>query len=143
MAFFSGLLAVFFPISSDIQQAWVRNSASELFKIFSTTAGLNVSLPEPIFFSDQVSREQAYFLFDRIFSSYQTFEFIPEAGFSMSPEGRGCIIKARWSFRDTRNNSPYLFVVFFYLIPDPGPEGSRASPGPPPWRISEIKAERL
>ena len=140
---FSGLLAVLPPVTKDIQRAWLRNSASELLNIFSRTAALNVSLPEPILFSDQVSHEQAYFLFERIFSTYKTFEFIPEAGLSMSPEGRSCILKARWSFRNTRNNSPYLFVVFFYLIPDPGPPGSRGTPSTLPWRISEIKAERL
>ena len=140
---FSGLLAVLPPVTKDIQRAWLRNSASELLNIFSRTAALNVSLPEPVLFSDQVSHEQAYFLFERIFSTYKTFEFIPEAGLSMSPEGRSCILKARWSFRNTRNNSPYLFVVFFYLIPDPGPPGSRGTPSTLPWRISEIKAERL
>ena len=143
IALFSGLLAVLPPVTKDIQRAWLRNSASELFKIFSRTAALNVSLPEPIPFSDQVSHEQAYFLFERIFSTYKTFEFIPEAGLPTSPEWRGCILKARWSFRNTRNNSPYLFAVFFYLIPDPGPPGSRGTPSTLPWRISEIKAERL
>ena len=143
IALFSGLLAVLPPVTKDIQRAWLRNSASELLNIFSRTAALNVSLPEPVLFSDQVSHEQAYFLFERIFSTYKTFEFIPEAGLPTSPEWRGCILKARWSFRNTRNNSPYLFAVFFYLIPDPGPPWSCGTPSTPPWRISEIKAERL
>jgi len=69
---FSGLLAVLPPVTKDIQRAWLRNSASELLNIFSRTAALNVSLPEPILFSDQVSHEQAYFLFERIFSTYKT-----------------------------------------------------------------------
>ncbi len=140
IALFSGLLALLPPVTNDIQQAWIRNSASELFRIFSQTASLNVSLPEPILFSDQLSREQAYFLFERIFATYKTFEFIPEPGLLTSPEGGGCIIKARWSFRNIKNNSPYLFEVFFYLIPDPGPPGR---PDDTLWRISEIKAERL
>jgi hypothetical protein len=143
IALFSGLLALLPPLTKDIQRAWLRNSAAELHDVFSRTAALNISLPEPVPFSDQVSHEQAYFLFERIFSTYKTFEFIPEAGLSTSPEGRGRILKARWSFRNTRNNTPYLFEVFFFLIPDPGPPGSRHTPGALPWRISEIKAERL
>jgi hypothetical protein len=144
IALFSGLLALF-PVAKDIQQAWLRNSAVELHEVFTKATALNISLPEPILFSDQVSNEQAYFLFERIFSTYKTFEFIPEARLSTSPEWRGLILKARWSFRNTRNNSPYLFEVFFYLIPDPGPPGSRDRLGAPhwPWKISEIKAEKL
>ena len=142
IALFSGLLALLPPITKDIQRAWLRNSAVELHEVFSKTTALNISLPEPVPFSDQVSHEQAYFLFERIFSIYKTFEFIPEAGLLTPPEGQGCILKARWSFRNTRNNSPYLFEVFFYLIHDPGPPASRGAPSAP-WRISEIKAERL
>lgn len=139
----SSFLALLPPLTEEIQRAWLRNSAAELHDVFSRTTALNISLPEPVLFSDQVSHEQAYFLFERIFSTYKTFEFIPEAGFSKPSEPRGRIFKARWSFRNTRNNTPYLFEVFFYLIPDSGPSGSPLAPNAMPWRISEIKAERL
>ncbi len=121
-----------------IERACAADSASALHVLFSRPAGLYVDLPDPISFSDRVSRDQAYFLFERIFAVHRTFEFVPEPELAHVPGRPGFIFKARWSFRDSRNGNPYLFRVFFHLMPrrPVGPDGVF-------WEIVEIKAERL
>lgn len=139
----SSFLAFVPSITRDIGLACSENDARVLAALFSPTAGLHVSLPDPISFSDRLSREQAYFLFERIFAVHRTFEFVPERELTVVPGRPGFIFKARWSFRDTRNDNPYLFRVFFNIRPRPG----AAKPGGPSpgsrWEVVEIKAERL
>jgi hypothetical protein len=139
----SSLLAFVPSVTRDIGRACAGNSAGALAKLLSPAAGLHVSLPDPISFSDRLSHEQAYFLFERIFAVHKTFEFVPERELTLVPGKPGFIFKARWSFRDTRNDNPYLFRVFFYLMPR---QVAMAAGGPSPrtgWEIVEIKAERL
>ncbi len=139
----SSLLAFVPSVTSDIAEACAANDARALAALFSPTAGLHVSLPDPISFSDRLSREQAYFLFERIFGAHRTYEFVPETELALVPGKPGFIFKARWSFRDVRNDNPYLFRIFFQVLPSPDPP---ASGGPSPgtgWEIVEIKAERL
>jgi hypothetical protein len=139
----SSLLAFVPSVTRDIGQACAGNSAGALAKLLSPAAGLHVSFPDPISFSDRLSHEQAYFLFERIFAVHKTFEFVPERELTLVPGKPGFIFKARWSFRDTRNDNPYLFRVFFYLMPRqvaPAAGGSSPRAG---WEIVEIKAERL
>lgn len=138
MVSFSALLISFFlalvpSVTLDIGRACSENDARALAGLFSPTAGLHVSLPDPFSFSDRLSPEQAYFLFERIFAVHRTFEFVPERELSVVPGRAGFIFKARWSFRDTRNDDPYLFRVFFHVMPGPGAK----------WEVVEIKAERL
>ena len=131
------------PVTGRIERAFVRNDAGTLYAILSKATALNISLPEPIGFSDQVSHEQAFFLMDRWFSRFKTFEFESEDRLSSLPGRKGCILKSRWSFRDMKNNGQYVFLVFFYLVPEP-----LAADRPPArertaWKILEVKAERL
>ena len=139
----SSLLAFVPSVTLDIGEACTANSARALTRLLSPTAGLHVSLPDPISFSDRLSQEQAYFLFERIFAVHRTFEFVPERELTLVPGNPGFIFKARWSFRDTRNDNPYLFRVFFHIIPRPGARAAGGLPSRVEWEIVEIKAERL
>jgi hypothetical protein len=137
------LFSLLAPVTGRIERAFVRNDAETLYAVLSRATALNISLPEPIGFSDQLSHEQAFFLMDRMFSRFKTFEFESESRLSSLPGRTGCILKSRWSFRDVKNNSQYVFLVFFYLVPE-----SSAPAHPLPrertaWKILEIKAERL
>lgn len=139
----SSLLAFVPSVILDIGGACTANSARALTRLLSPTAGLHVSLPDPISFSDRLSQEQAYFLFERIFAVHRTFEFVPERELTLVPGNPGFIFKARWSFRDTRNDNPYLFRIFFHIIPRPGARADGGLPSRVEWEIVEIKAERL
>ncbi len=139
----SSLLAFVPSVTFDIGRACAANDARALASLFSPTAGLHVSLPDPISFSDRLSREQGYFLFERIFAVHRTFEFVSDKELALVPGKPGFIFKARWSFRNVRNDNPYLFRIFFQVQPSPGaPAVGRSSPGTG-WEIIEIKAERL
>ncbi|MHB8095295.1 MAG: hypothetical protein ACYDH0_10170 [Candidatus Aminicenantales bacterium] len=137
------LFSLFAPVTGRIERAFVRNDAGTLHAILSRTTALNISLPEPIGFSDQLSHEQAFFLMDRMFSRFKTFEFESEGRLSSLPGRKGCILKSRWSFRDVKNNGQYVFLVFFYLIPESSASGLPVRPERAAWKILEIKAERL
>jgi len=76
------LLALFFPVIStttqNIEKSFLQNNPKILYSLFSSKSSVNISLPEPISFSDQVTNQQAYFFFRKIFTSYTTFEFFAE-----------------------------------------------------------------
>lgn len=122
-----------------------------LYGQFSSKSFINISLPEPISFSDQLSNQQAYFLFKRIFSTFLTFEFYSESSLPLIAEQRNYIFKARWSFKNKKNNNQYVFHIFFYLTNENSPE--KQSPQNRPmeknenskvfWKIIEIKAEKI
>jgi len=133
----------------DIQGAFIANDANVLYRHFSSAASLNISLPEPFSFSDQLSSQQALFLFKQFFSTHRTLEFDPDVRLSSLRGKKGAILKARWSFKNARDGGQYAFRVFFYIVPES--EKPRGSPARPPgfagsagkqsWRILEIKAE--
>jgi len=136
--------------AKNIENAFLENNPKKLYVLFSPTRHLNVSFPQPISFSDQLSNQQAYFLFQKIFSTYTTFEFYSESKLPQYPEKESYIIKARWSFRNKKDNNQFVFHIFFYLINEIH-ERSRASPvssekkihsSQDIWRITEIRAER-
>ncbi len=139
----SSLVAFVPSVTRDIGRACTANSAGALTRLLSPTAGLHVSFPDPISFSDRLSPEQAYFLFERIFAVHRTFEFVPERELTLVPGKPGFIFKARWSFRDIRNDNPYLFRVFFYIMPRPRAPAAGEPSSRSRWEIVEIKAERL
>jgi len=125
--------------TQNIEKAFLQNNSNLLFELFSVQTPINISLPEPIFFSDQLSNEQAYFVFKNIFSSYSTFEFYSEQK-PRSSENNNHIFQARWSFRDKDNNDQYLFYIFFYLMKETTSDNTSSKTG---WRITEIKAKKI
>jgi hypothetical protein len=141
VAWLSFLLAFTPPIAADVEQAFLKNSARELFVLFPEAGNVNISLPEPFSFSDELSNEQAYFLIQRIFSYYRTLEFVWETGETWDPGRPRGILKARWCFRDVRNNFPSVYALFFFVSGEGIPRGAPGTEGG--WNILEIKAERL
>lgn len=138
------LLLSFLPIllpstTQNIERAFLQNDARMLHTLFPPESHINISLPEPISFSDQVTNQQAYFLFQKIFSSYTTFEFYSENQ-PASIEGSNAIIKTRWSFRDKKNQNQYVFNIFFYLIKVSSKAEGQTDDV---WKITEIKAATI
>jgi hypothetical protein len=123
--------------TQEIEKAFLQNNPKLLSNLFSTQHPINVSLPDPIFFSDQITHHQAYFVFKNIFAFYSTFEFYSEQQ-PFIPEKTGYIFKARWSFRDKKNDDQYPFYIFFFLIKETSSDGAETT-----WRISEIKAKKI
>jgi len=130
----TALLSLLSPVTQEIEKAFLQNNPKILYSLFSLESSINISLPEPISFSDQVSSEQAYFLFRKIFSSFTTLEFYSEEEFPFSTENQSFIFKARWSFKDNKNNNQYPINIFFYLINEKHKNS---------WKIIEIKAEKI
>jgi len=125
--------------TQNVERAFLQNNAKMLFSLFPAKSYINISLPSPISFSDQVSNQQAYFLFKRIFASYSTFEFYSEPPPAAS-QSDGVILKARWSFKDKKNSNQYVFNIFFNLQNTETVESRKREGG---WRIAEIKAEKI
>ncbi|MCK4496208.1 MAG: hypothetical protein KAU91_07645 [Candidatus Aminicenantes bacterium] len=123
----------------NIERSFLQNNPKMLYNLFSSKNYIDISLPEPISFSDQLSNQQAYFLFKRIFSSYSTFEFYAERP-SFPPEKEIFILKARWSFRDKKNKNQFLFHIFFYLKEEKVKKNRKTQIS---WRITEIKAGKI
>jgi hypothetical protein len=135
------LLSLFLSLSSslteNIEKAFLQNNPRLFYPLFSAEQPINISLPEPISFSDQLTREQSFFLFQNIFSTYTTFEFFPEPNGQSPPHDDRFIFRARWSFLN-KNKNQFVFLIFFYIRRTPG--ASRAEDF---WKITEIKAEKL
>ncbi|MFZ2053324.1 MAG: hypothetical protein WAU81_03915 [Candidatus Aminicenantales bacterium] len=123
-----------------IEKAFFQDDPQLLFSLLSAHGHINISLPEPISFSDQMSPEQAYFFFRQIFATYSTFEFYGDSDLPVLAKEGSFIFKARWSFKNKINNNQYVLQAFFRLIREQPPR--RGSPLIP-WRITEIKAETL
>ncbi len=127
------LISVLPPAAQNIEKAFLQNNTKILYSLFPVQSAINISLPEPISFSDQVSNQQAYFLFRKIFSSFTTLEFYSEPEPFFLPENQSFIFKARWSFSDNKNNQ-YPLHLFFYLVHEKHNDS---------WKIIEIKAEKI
>jgi hypothetical protein len=134
--------------TQDIEKAFLQDNPKILYSHFSTQSSINISLPEPISFSDQLSNQQAYFLFRKIFSAFTTLEFYSEKEVPSEVENQNFIFKTRWSFRDNKNNDQYVIRLFFYLIIEKN-DVSRLGLRPKnenlkdSWKIIEIKAEKI
>lgn len=141
--FVLSLITIFFLNSTatvqNIEKAFLQNNPTILYNLFSEGSHINISLPEPIFFSDQLSSHQAYFMLKKIFNSFETFEFYSDKQ-PFSPEEGHLIVKARWSFRDKKNNDQFLFHVFFYLKSQ---DTRNSEESGTVWKITEIKAEKI
>lgn len=134
--------------TQDIEKAFLQNNPKILYSLFSAKSSINISLPEPISFSDQLSNQQAYFLFRKIFSAFTTFEFYSEKELPSDLENQNFIFKARWSFRDNKNNDQYVIHVFFYLIKEKNSDPSfrqslKNENSKITWKITEIKAGKI
>ncbi len=129
------------PITQDIENAFLQNDPGILYPLFSSRSAVNISLPEPISFSDQLSNQQAFFLFRKIFSSFMTFEFYSEIVPPPDLKDNHYIFKARWSFRDNRNDNQYVLHTFFLLVNED--ENQKSQREKASWKIIEIKAEKI
>ncbi len=63
------LLSFPLPIASRIETAFLQNSPAVLREILTTEGTIPVSLPEPLSLADQLSPDQTFLVFDRIFSA--------------------------------------------------------------------------
>lgn len=131
------------PIASRVETAFLQNSPAVLRELLTTDGTIPVSLPEPLSLADQLSPDQTFLVFGRIFQIFKTTEFIADPRLSALPGLRGGILKARWSFRNERTGNQYPFRVYFFVVPVhlPRPPGVRG-PGMA-LKIVEIRAERL
>jgi len=136
------ILSVFLSLVSSVtkntEKSFLQNNPQLLLSLLSSERPINISLPEPISFSDEVSGQQAYFLFKKIFQAYTTFEFFPEISSPPSPEKGRFIFKASWSFYN-KNLNQVRFRIYFYVRAEQRP----SSKADDTWKIAEIKAERL
>jgi hypothetical protein len=123
-----------------IEKAFFQDDPKLLYSLLSTQGHIHISFPEPISFSDQISPQQAFFFFRQITSAYSTFEFYADSELPVPAKENRFIFKARWSFKNKKNDDQHVFQVFFHLIREKLPGGGRLQH---PWRISEIKAESL
>jgi hypothetical protein len=146
VAWLSFGLAFSTPAAKNVEKAFLQNSPRLVGACLVPAGRILIALPAPISFSDQLTTEQAVFLFEDIFSTFETLEFFAEpAPGSWGPRA-GFILKARWSFRDRRNRNLYVLQVFFYYQPpvrrtSGWPTRPPGSPAPRPvWKISAIKA---
>lgn len=124
--------------TQNIEKAFLQNNPKMLYALLASEGHINISFPDPISFSDQLSNQQAYFLFQKIFSSYTTFEFYSERQ-TFPTDAESFIFKARWSFKDKKNNNQYAYHLFFYLLK----VQDQKSKIKKNWEISEIKAEKI
>jgi len=122
--------------TQSIERAFLQNNPKILYAYLPKSESIKLTFPEPIAFSDQISNQQTYFFFKKIFSTYATFEFYPIRSGEFQTETK-YIFKARWSFQDKKNNK-YVFHIFFYFIRKAPEEG-----GDPTWDIIEIRAEKV
>ncbi|MFC2165738.1 hypothetical protein ACFLT2_12190 [Acidobacteriota bacterium] len=125
--------------TQNIEKAFLQNNSKLLLTLLPQKSHINISLPAPISFADQVSNQQTYFLFKKIFSSYSTFEFYSERQKPVIQSDR-IILKARWSFKDKKNNNQYVFNIFFYLKRIEVLVNKQKKNV---WKITEIKAEKI
>ena len=137
------LFALPVPLASRVETAFLQNSPQILRELMTSEGAIPVSLPEPLSLADQLSADQAFLVFKRIFSVYKTTEFIAEPRLSSVPGLPGGVLKARWSFRNQRTGNQYPLRVYFFVVPESPPPPGR-SPGPGiALKIVEVRAEKL
>jgi hypothetical protein len=141
--FLSALLALPVPVTKPIERAFLENSPGGLAEVLTVRGDIPVSLPEPLSIADQLSPDQVYLIFRRVFSVYTTTEFFVTPGLTTLPGRPGGILRARWSFRDQKTGRMSPLRIFFFVSPEPleaGPGGGTAGSA---LRIVEIRGERL
>lgn len=140
------LINFFFPlsltlltlVSRNIEKAFLQNNAATLAAICQPHSAIQVSLPEPIGFSDVLSPKQIRVFFKRLFARYPTFEFFIESPFPLFLPGDRWFIRARWSFLEKESLQQHVFRIYFQVkAPD------RIQPRGGEWKIIEIRAEKI
>jgi hypothetical protein len=137
------LLSVPVPITKPIERAFLQSSPGILRELLTAGGDIAVSLPDPLLLADQLSPDQAYLVFRRVFSVFKTTEFFVDPVLSTLPGRAGGILRARWSFRNEKTGNQYLVRVFFYVAPEPVASGSFPGESQNVLKIVEIRAERL
>jgi len=137
------LLALPLPIASRVDTAFLQNSPAILRELLTTQGTIPVSLPEPLSLADELSPDQAFLVFGRIFSVFKTTEFTTDPQLSALPGLSGGILKARWSFRNERTGNQYPFRVYFFVVPERLPSSAGGRGHGMAFKIVEIRAERL
>jgi hypothetical protein len=133
------ILSLLSQTTRAIERSFFQEEPVLLYSLLSSRGHIDVSLPEPISFSDQMSREQAFFFFRRLSRTFSSFEFYSDTELPLLAQEKSVIFKARWSFRNKTTNNQHVLQVFFYLVPEKGTPADRSYL----WRIAEIKAEKL
>ena len=138
------LLSLPIPIAARLQMAFLQDSPALFRQLLTTEGTIPVSLPEPLSLADQLSPDQTYLEFERIFSIFKTTEFTTDPELSTLPGSPGMILRARWSFRNKRTGVQYpLRQLYFFIVPVVPPP-SPAGAGPVlDFKIVEIRAEKL
>ncbi|MGA2361883.1 MAG: hypothetical protein ABSG73_05410 [Candidatus Aminicenantales bacterium] len=137
------LLSLPVPVAQPLEMAFLQNSPEILGGLLTTSGDIPVSLPDPLSLADQLSPDQAYLVFKRIFSVFKTTEFFVDPGLTMLPGRPGGILKTRWSFRNQKTGNQYPVRVFFYVTPEATPPGSYPGTRGIVLKIVEIRAEKL
>jgi hypothetical protein len=136
------LIALFYSLYSTvpgtIERAFLENDAGLLASLFSREAPFLVSLPEPITFSDIITDEQAFLVFEHIFLSNPTIEFFPDSRRAPVFRRGGFILKGRWSFIDRETKDQHPLQIFIRLRPNTESRSRK-----PLWLIAEIRAEKI
>ncbi len=133
-------LSLLSQTTKTIEKAFFQDDPRLIYSLLSTRGHIHISFPEPISFSDQISPQQAFFFFRQVYASYSTFEFYADSELPVLAKENRFIFKARWSFKNKKNDNQHVFQVFFHLIREKLPGSGNLQH---PWRISEIKAESL
>jgi hypothetical protein len=132
------------PVAARVETAFLQNSPAVLRELLTTGAARPVSLPEPLSLADQLSPDQTYLVFARIFATFKTTEFTTDPHLSARPGAAGGILKARWSFRNERTGKQYPFRIYFFFAPESRPRaGSDGGAAAAAFKIVEIRAEKL
>ncbi len=119
-----------------IERAFLQNNPRALLEFLPTEGRINLSFPEPISFSDQLSDQQTFLLLKNLFTTYTTQEFFSEL--REEPHGeKSYFFKARWSFQD-KNKNLYALDLFFQLGLVTDEAGAS-----PDWKITDIRAEKI
>jgi hypothetical protein len=139
----AALLALPVPVTKPIEKAFLQNSPDILAEVLTGRGDVPVSIPEPLSLADQLSPDQVYLVFKRVFSVYKTTEFFAAPGLTTLPGRPGGILRARWSFRDQKTGKAYPMRVFFYLSPEPEEGAPGRSQPRSILKIVEIRGERL
>ncbi|MCX7974563.1 MAG: hypothetical protein N3B16_08690 [Candidatus Aminicenantes bacterium] len=137
--FFFPFYLIFINLTSrNIEKAFLQSNAALLASLCPTKGVIQVSLPEPINFSDILAPGQIKVFFERIFHRYSTFEFFIESPLSISPDNQRWFIRARWSFFEKKNLQQQAFRIYFQVKRE-----TKIKKRGLEWTIIEIRAEKI